>query len=202
MSTLPPPAAANLGLGECVEVVGEQYYVDALRALKRNADRLAVVAVLKLEPHNKYDRNAVGVYLSERQVGHLSRDDAVWLRPLIDAAIAHYGEARVLAEICGGGSPSVSLETQSANAMSRHAIVRVIRDAGFCAAERDLHRAGYGVRVDPDAVRVFWLVGDGADREERVPQMAKVLRDAGYHARVVREQGYPLVRVAGHGTSA
>jgi len=30
--------------------------------------------ILKKEPHNKYDKNAIGVYWKDNQIGHIKRD--------------------------------------------------------------------------------------------------------------------------------
>jgi hypothetical protein len=66
--------------GEAVEVVGESYYQDALDAICggkcEDGYRLMCQAELRPEPDNEYDKRAVGVYVDDRKVGHLSRADA------------------------------------------------------------------------------------------------------------------------------
>jgi len=58
-----------------LEVVGESYYQDNIGALVERLGR-EVVAVLKHEPHNEYDSNAIAVMVGGLKVGHLGRDDA------------------------------------------------------------------------------------------------------------------------------
>src|SRR5262249_29630366 len=66
-----------------VEVVGESFYLDALRAIVArdvaSSDgriRKDVQATLVPEPENPYDANAVAVYVSGRKVAHLARAEA------------------------------------------------------------------------------------------------------------------------------
>lgn len=62
-----------------VEVVGESFYRDALKArfgLKRGSDddsECEASALLRLEDDNPHDSQAVGVYIDGAKVGHLSR---------------------------------------------------------------------------------------------------------------------------------
>lgn len=58
-----------------LEVVGESYYQDNISALAEKLGR-EIVAVLKHEPHNQYDSNAIAVMVGGLKVGHLGRDDA------------------------------------------------------------------------------------------------------------------------------
>jgi hypothetical protein len=66
--------------GKTVEVVGESYYQDALDAVCggkcEDGHQVMCQAELRPEPHNEYDKNAVGVYVDGQKVGHLSRADA------------------------------------------------------------------------------------------------------------------------------
>jgi hypothetical protein len=71
-----------------VQVVGESYYQDAIKSavinLLRDGEVYEATAVLMREPDNKYDSNAVAVYLeSSGKVGHLSRDVAIAYQPLL-----------------------------------------------------------------------------------------------------------------------
>lgn len=69
------------------EVVGESFYQETLLEIagpktQEEAD-LSVEAVLIPEPDNPHDRNAVGVYIDGKKVGHLSKSDAAaWVTML------------------------------------------------------------------------------------------------------------------------
>lgn len=70
-----------------VEVVGESYYHDAFMAIlggyNRDGHDFETRAVLKPEPQNPHDRNAVAVHIAGRKVGHLSRESAAEFRRLL-----------------------------------------------------------------------------------------------------------------------
>lgn len=51
------------------------------------------------EPYNIHDKNAVAVFCSDRKIGHLSRDEAARIAPLMDDGIPVDG---VIEEITGG----------------------------------------------------------------------------------------------------
>ena len=70
-----------------LDVVGEQSYQDNILAASRGRDqdgpfKKQHVALLRLEPDNRYDRNAVCVWIEGRRVGYLSREDAVRYGPV------------------------------------------------------------------------------------------------------------------------
>jgi len=73
--------------GDTVHVVGESHYQRALeRIAGRRTDeskKLATTAVLRPEPTNRFDPNAVAIYIQERLVGYLSREDAVEFKPIL-----------------------------------------------------------------------------------------------------------------------
>ena len=76
------------GVGRCwLAAVGESYYQPALWAAVGSDPHntpfdYPVVAVLIADPNNKYDRNAIAVYVhGGGQVGHLSREDAIAYGP-------------------------------------------------------------------------------------------------------------------------
>jgi hypothetical protein len=86
-------------------VVGESHYQDAIvKTLGfspldlMESDRHVFEAVLVREPGNKYDPNAIGVYSSIGQVGHLAREVAVDYGPVFEE-IARQGAA---AGVCEG----------------------------------------------------------------------------------------------------
>lgn len=63
-----------------VHVVGESRYQDAVRRC-RQGDRV----ILKREPENPYDENAVAVLRENgEQIGYLSRDHAEWVADVMD----------------------------------------------------------------------------------------------------------------------
>jgi hypothetical protein len=100
--------------GETVEVVGESHYLPALLQLtgRRQQEhvRQEVVASLVPEPTNPYDPNAVSVHVDGRQVGYLSRHDAVAYASVIGglASEGHVGACR--GWICGReGTPNLGV---------------------------------------------------------------------------------------------
>jgi hypothetical protein len=89
-------ACLTLHCGGLVSVVGESFYQDAIMATRDNHCRASppidvvdfaaevaeedglpwFTAVLRREPDNEYDRDAIGVWSQRGKIGHLSRDDA------------------------------------------------------------------------------------------------------------------------------
>lgn len=61
-------------------VVGTSYYQQALTRIARGKSaesvEITTKAILRLEPNNVHDNNAVAVFISSSQVGYLPRDDA------------------------------------------------------------------------------------------------------------------------------
>jgi len=98
------PAIEGDGTFE-TEVVGESNYQDALWRAVGAADanergyRHHTVALLRSEPTNPYDRNAVQVLIGDRVVGYLSREDAVTHKRLM----ASYGHAVTCPALIVGG---------------------------------------------------------------------------------------------------
>lgn len=85
--------SATLSEGDFrLDVVGESHYQDALESIAggRSEDGAnhPTVALLVPEPNNRYDHNAVGVWIDGKQVGYLSRDNAEILQPCILKAIS------------------------------------------------------------------------------------------------------------------
>lgn len=75
------------------QVVGERAHLDALRGVVGPAHRAEgrehhVVAVLVPEPTNRFDPDAVAVYVDEQRIGYLPRDDAARYRPVLDPIYA------------------------------------------------------------------------------------------------------------------
>jgi hypothetical protein len=90
---------------ELINVVGESHYQPAIRAACGAGINEEVLfecfAELVPEPSNPYDSNAVKVLIDGRQVGHLSRSDAVELGPAIVAAREAAGGSLCRAVIAG-----------------------------------------------------------------------------------------------------
>jgi hypothetical protein len=88
------------------EVAGESYYANAIRGLfgervKPGGEEIVVTAQLVPEPQNKHDRNAVGVWVGGRQVGHLTRQDAARYVTVLSALTAQGWQPQVSARVWG-----------------------------------------------------------------------------------------------------
>ena len=75
-----------LGRGWRLEVVGESYRQDAIRSAAESSaislgGRTPVQAVLRPEPDNPHDQNAIAVMVGRWHVGYIGREDAAILRP-------------------------------------------------------------------------------------------------------------------------
>lgn len=94
---------------ETLEVVGESRYQDALWKIVggRRVDRVRhdTHAVLMPEEDNRYDSNAIGVFVAGNPVGYLSREDAAAYRPglLLLMKSSVNGLVALNATIVGGG---------------------------------------------------------------------------------------------------
>lgn len=92
---------------ELVNVAGESHYQEALRSISKpttNAEvRFEVLAVLRPDPENPHDPNAVRVEIEGELVGYLSRDDAVAYRPLSKKLLSTGKVGRCEAMIAGRG---------------------------------------------------------------------------------------------------
>jgi hypothetical protein len=95
---------------EDLEVVGESFYQDNLWRLVGGQGRpevrvrMDVYAILAAEDDNAYDVNAVGVWIQGLKVGHLSRADALRLRPgLLSLQAEHHEPIALEGVISGGG---------------------------------------------------------------------------------------------------
>lgn len=104
----PPRSDTTLPWGSVVGVVGESFYQPALQLIcgHPSVDGYSVdcVAELRPEPGNPHDPAAIGVYVQDHKVGHLSREDARAYAVVVAEAIAEHGGARCAAYIRGGWS--------------------------------------------------------------------------------------------------
>jgi hypothetical protein len=87
-----------------IEVVGESHYTSSIKALftagvKADGAEITTTVQLLPEPLNKHDRHAVGVWAGSRQIGYLSRQDAVRYSPVLLALVARGWTPRVSAQI-------------------------------------------------------------------------------------------------------
>lgn len=96
-----------------LQVVGESYngpHLQRLIAEGKHLVGLQLVAWLTPEPSNEHDPNAVMVWISGGEVGHLAREDAALWQPILLQLTAHYrAPIACLAEIRGGDYPSAWL---------------------------------------------------------------------------------------------
>ena len=156
------------------------------------------IAVLLPEPDNRYDRNAVGVYVDNRQVGHLAAPMAKTMRQRIVAAITQNGGVCALpARITMVGNfASVVLDPQYLGALTRSNLLMVLAQAGF-QPRIDDESEGFTMRQEGGRYKVFWSRSDHNGRESNVPAMAQAFRSVGLKARVARDgSGYPYVSVS------
>ncbi len=105
--------AVELAGGAYVAVVGESHYQDAILktaavspADDEEPDRCAFQAVLVREPGNAYDSNAVGVYSSFGQLGHLSREAAIKYGPVFEEIARQGANAGVCVGLIGRKDPA------------------------------------------------------------------------------------------------
>lgn len=94
-------------------IVGESYRQAALRTVARRAQRnnwgrLEFPALLRREPRNKHDRNAIAVYAFDRiHIGYVSRDEAEFMAPHLDAIEADNKVVTCRGIIIGEGRPNL-----------------------------------------------------------------------------------------------
>jgi tetratricopeptide (TPR) repeat protein len=91
-----------------LEIVGESNYQDALwrAAGGRTTDRIRVEirAILADEPDNPYDPSAISVWIDERKVGYLCREDAeAYLPGLLNLQEKEGGHIALNGVVTGGG---------------------------------------------------------------------------------------------------
>jgi hypothetical protein len=191
------PTEPTTQYGTGLDCVGESFYASALKGVVGKADQWSGVAVLLPEPKNEHDRNAVGVYLNGEKVGHLPKEQARHMHKPMLQAIAAGGVVAVEAQVTAHGRSlyQVILEPGTHEALSRPRITAVLLAAGY-KPRRDEY-AGFTMRNEGDRYKVFRSGDSGFTREQYVPEYAKALREAGYKARVAREDGYPYVSVTG-----
>jgi hypothetical protein len=93
---------------ETLEVVGESYHQESLWSIVGGKTtehvRQEIVASLVPESNNAFDANAISIWITELQVGFLSRDDAARYRPGLLALCKRLGTPIALrGHVVGGG---------------------------------------------------------------------------------------------------
>ncbi|SIQ83569.1 HIRAN domain-containing protein [Micromonospora avicenniae] len=89
-----------------VEVAGESHYATHIRELfgkdlKPSGSEIVVTAQLVPDPQNRHDRNAVGVWVGNKQLGHLPRDEAARYVPVLASLTAQGWLPQVSARVWG-----------------------------------------------------------------------------------------------------
>jgi len=92
-----------------IEIVGESFHADYIRALRRKHRASDFEIVLVPEPDNPYDRSSVAIYVDGAPVGHLSREMAPVWQPMVAAANAEGFVVAGTASIWGGSPDKPNL---------------------------------------------------------------------------------------------
>lgn len=189
-----------------ISVVGESHYSDAFLAIANGRDAWMTEADLVPEPENPYDSGAVAVRISGKKVGHLTRDDACRLRPVIDGEIRRGGRcatpALVRVRHDDPSKSSVVVRPDEAET-GRVAITAALIGAGI--KPRGDEGVGFTMRHEDDGWTVFFSGANAAARSRQIPRMVAALWDAGFKATVREDDskhahamgGYLMVRVTG-----
>jgi hypothetical protein len=167
-----------------LEVVGESFYQDGLRVLvgpSRDHVRIPVEAVLVAETNNRYDPNAISVWIHGRQVGHLSREDAGAMRPgLLRLQREHGASIALTGVIVGGGdgrpSYGVFLDVNRA-AFGLQPLEEIVEIRHQPPGEM---RTGFHNAIDQDAANdafdLSWEYGMPDDRLEAIAYIRAKLK--------------------------
>jgi hypothetical protein len=139
-----PGGGFALASGPGTGVVGESHYRDAIAQVvgirTSQAIKLVTHAALVAEPDNPYDRNAVGVWIEGRKVGHLARADAQAFAPVLARLTARgltgYGRADIYGGwgLAGGGQADYGITLYIGGAAKQSAFLDRALD-GKTAAE-------------------------------------------------------------------
>lgn len=148
-----------------LEVVGESFHREAFKQIlgvRATEDvRLAVTCQLIPEPSNPHDPNAVGVWVDDKQVGHLSREDAQFVAPVLrswmlqDPAVIFAAEG----EISGAGWDRCGVYLRLAT-----------RDFGAPAPTPPAPAVRTGLSTAPQG-SVAWFDALSEDRITRIKQL-------------------------------
>ncbi|MGH2941915.1 MAG: HIRAN domain-containing protein [Solirubrobacteraceae bacterium] len=101
--------AIELPAGQTVAIVGEATFqptiARACGPIRAERVHCAITAALVPEPENRYDPNAVAVYIGGEKVGYLSRRDALDYQPAMQALRAAGYQAGVCRGCIAGQGP-------------------------------------------------------------------------------------------------
>jgi hypothetical protein len=99
-------ATLQLPTGGGRRIAGLSFHAANLKAIightERSGSGWTLTATLVREPANEYDPNAIAVWVGDRQIGHINRDDAADLAPLIDRVEAAGWRASCSCHLWGG----------------------------------------------------------------------------------------------------
>ncbi|RAO30070.1 hypothetical protein ONO86_05622 [Micromonospora noduli] len=89
-----------------VEVAGESHYAVQIRELfgkdfKPSGSEIAVTAQVVPEPQNRHDPNAIGVWVGNRQLGYLPKEEAARYTPMLAGLVAQGWLPQVSARVWG-----------------------------------------------------------------------------------------------------
>jgi hypothetical protein len=170
-----------------LEVVGESYYQDNLWDLVggRTGGRVRkdVYVLLVAEQDNPYDPNAVSVWAHGLKVGHLSRDDAVLLRPGLLVLQQKHRQAIALAGVIVGGGENegragllgVFLNFDAADfGVSEQSTAMPAREEFSNRIRTGLSNAVASDEAD-DSYDLAWLQRLSDDPIKRIPQLRRLV---------------------------
>jgi hypothetical protein len=106
-----PPVRRAGGTMVDLTIVGESFHQNYIRQVNRRARGGEFEIVLRAEPNNPHDRNAVAVLVDGKPVGHLAKETAAKWQPEILAAEASGFVVAGTAQVFGGTQekPSVGV---------------------------------------------------------------------------------------------
>jgi hypothetical protein len=103
------PARKIQGQMVDVEIVGESFHQDYIRRIARRVGGGEFEIILRPEPSNPYDKNAIAVLVDGAVVGHLSKTMAKAWQPMLLAAEGEGFACAGTASIYGGTKDKPSL---------------------------------------------------------------------------------------------
>ncbi len=110
-ATIPAQRQPRVAEGQLVPItiVGESGYQGVIKAIKKQAGGREFVIVLRPEPQNPYDANAVSIQVDGNVVGYMPRDLAKQWQPVLLAAESEGYVVQGKAAIYGGTKDKPSL---------------------------------------------------------------------------------------------
>jgi hypothetical protein len=97
--------ALELPRGSARRVAGLSFHTAAITRVTDSTERTGsgwnFTATLIREPKNEHDPNAIAVWIDDQQIGHVNREDAAALAPLIDRIEAAGRQATCTCHVWG-----------------------------------------------------------------------------------------------------